>query len=114
MTGGRCASRQHPWGHDGVERVLAQPYALDVLRAFIEGLPTVEPFEYDPIDAFVSDLRLRFKASHGIRSRDVMYAIRAALTGRLDGPCLVVACQLLGRWRCRERARMRLTERQHA
>ena len=95
-------------------RVLAQPYAFDVLRAFIEGMPAVEPFAYDPIDAFVSDLRLRFKASHGIRSRDVMYVIRAALTGQLDGPCLVVACQLLGRQRCRERASMGLAERQHA
>ena len=30
--------------------------------------------------------------------------LRAALTGRMDGPCLVEICQLLGRERCRTRA----------
>jgi nondiscriminating glutamyl-tRNA synthetase len=83
---------------------LAQPYAAEVLRAFADELSVLEPFEYDEIDARVSALRLRFKASHGIRSRDVMFVLRAALTGRMDGPCLIVACQLLGRRRCIARA----------
>jgi glutamyl/glutaminyl-tRNA synthetase len=86
------------------EGLLAQPYAPQVLQAFLQGLPDLEPFAYERIDAFVSALRLRFKASHGVRSRDVMHVLRAALTGRLDGPCLVDVCQLLGRQRCLERA----------
>jgi glutamyl/glutaminyl-tRNA synthetase len=86
-------------------QALARPYAIEVLESFARGLPDVEPFAYDAIDAFVRDLRLRFKASLSIRSRDVMYVIRAALTGQRGGPCLVEVCQLLGRDRCIERAR---------
>jgi glutamyl-tRNA synthetase len=105
---------------DGVEpgaeaaEMLAQPYASEVLLAFVAGIAAVEPFAFGPIDALVSDLRRRFKVSHGIRSRDVMYVIRAALTGQLGGACLVVACQLLGRRRCVERTRVALEAHQHA
>jgi glutamyl-tRNA synthetase len=95
-------------------RMLAQAYAPEVLSAFVEAIAGVEPFGFAPIDALVSDLRWRFRASHGIRSRDVMHVIRAALTGRLDGPCLVDACRLLGRRRCVERARCVLVEVGHA
>jgi|GEM_PF-2784522 len=91
---------------DAIE-TLTQPYAPDVLRAFTDGISTLEPFAYDPLNEFVSALRYRFKASHGIRSRDAMFVIRAALTGRLDGPCLIEACLLLGRARCLERATRR-------
>jgi nondiscriminating glutamyl-tRNA synthetase len=88
---------------------LSQPYAGEVLRAFVRELPAVEPFTYAPIDAWIGDLRRRFKAalgvSHGVRSRDVMYVLRAALTGRMEGPCLVEVCQLLGVERCAARAR---------
>jgi glutamyl-tRNA synthetase len=105
---------------DGIEpdvdaaQMLAQPYAPEVLSAFMEGISAVEPFDFDSIDAYVSDLRRRFKASHGVRSRDVMYVVRAALTGELGGPCLVDACRLLGRRRCVERAREALAAYQHA
>ena len=92
------------------EEVLAQPYAAQVLTAFIHGLACLGSFDYGPIDASITDLRWRFKASHGIRSRDVMYVIRAALTGRMDGPCLVTVCQLLGREQCIERAQALLAE----
>ena len=99
---------------DPAALILAQAYAPDVLSAFVDAIAAVEPFTFEPIDALVSELRWRFKASHGIRSRDVMHVIRAALTGRLDGPCLVDACQVLGRQRCIERARATLAELSHA
>lgn len=86
------------------QRALAQAYALPVLQAFVNKLPGVAPFDAETIDAWISDLRWRFKDALGIRSRDVMYVLHAALTGRLDGPCLFVVCQLLGRQRCLERA----------
>lgn len=90
--------------------VLAQPYAPDVLRAFINELPGVTPFAYDPINDWFSALRYRFKASHSMRSRDAMLVVRAALTGQLGGPCVVVVCQLLGLRRCRERAQTILSQ----
>jgi glutamyl/glutaminyl-tRNA synthetase len=86
-------------------QALGQPYAAEVLDAFVRGLPDVEPFVYEALDAYISALRLRFKASLGIRSREVMYVIRAALSGQQGGPCLVEVCQLLGRDRCIERVR---------
>lgn len=100
-------SDQFPMRADAVE-TLAQPYAPDVLRVFVGGLATLEPFAYDPIDRFVTALRYQFKNSHGIRSRDSMWVIRAALTGQLGGPCLIEACLLLGRARCIERAQAAL------
>lgn len=88
--------------------VLSRPYAAEVLRTFVHELPAVESFCYEPIDAWISDLRKRFKVAlgptRGVRSRDVMYVLRAALTGRMDGPCLVEVCQLLGQERCKVRA----------
>ena len=88
--------------------VLSLPYASSVLQAFVRELPAVEAFAYDEIDAWITALRQRFKAAlgatQGVRSRDVMYVLRAALTGRMDGPCLVEICQLLGPEQCRQRA----------
>jgi len=86
------------------QRILAQPYAAPILEAFARQVGTVQPFEFGPLDAFCRELRLRFKGTLGVRSRDVMYVLRAALTGRQDGPCLVVACQLLGPDRCVQRS----------
>jgi glutamyl/glutaminyl-tRNA synthetase len=90
----------------GSQAVLSRPYANPILRAFADELPSVFPFQFDPLDAFCRQLRLRFKDALGIRSRDVMYVLRAALAGRQDGPCLVVICQLLGPERCIQRARL--------
>ena len=87
------------------QAALDQPYAEPILRAFVRELPVVEPLNFDPLDAFCRELRLRFKETLGIRSRDVMCVLRAALTGREDGPCLVVVCQLLGPARCIQRAK---------
>jgi glutamyl/glutaminyl-tRNA synthetase len=87
------------------QEALAQPYATRILEAFVRELPRVAPFEFDPLDGFSRELRTRFKNALGIRSRDVMYVLRAALTGRQDGPCLVVVCQLLGLDRCIQRAK---------
>jgi glutamyl/glutaminyl-tRNA synthetase len=84
---------------------LAQPYAAQILEAFARELPLVAPFDFDPLDVFCRELRMRCRSALGVRSRDVMYVLRAALTGQRGGPCLVVVCQLLGPARCVQRAR---------
>lgn len=84
--------------------VLAKTYAHEVLSAFADGIEQVAPYSFEAIDGLVSALRWQFKASHRVRSKDVMVVMRAALTGRVDGPCVVAACQLLGRARCIRRA----------
>ncbi|MBN1640121.1 MAG: hypothetical protein JXA09_02705 [Anaerolineae bacterium] len=92
----------------GAAEALAQPYAPRVLSAFADGIAAVDPFAFDQIDAFVSALRWEYKERLGIRSRDVMHTLRAALTGRTDGACLIAACEVLGRERCAARARQAL------
>lgn len=83
--------------------ILAQAYAPEVLSAFVNGIEQVEPYTFEAIDSLVSALRWQFKASHQVRSKDVMVVMRAALTGRVNGPCVVAACQVLGRARCIDR-----------
>jgi len=84
--------------------ILSRPYAPQVLAAFAGRVSRLAPFTYEAIDAAISALRWEFKAALGIRSRDVLHVIRAALAGRVDAPCVVAVCQLLGRGRCVERA----------
>lgn len=91
-------------------RLLAQPWAGEVLRAFVEDLPAVAPFAFEHLDRWVSALRWRFKKEKGIRSRDVMHLLRGALTGQISGPCLIEDCLLLGRGRCMARASAALAD----
>jgi glutamyl/glutaminyl-tRNA synthetase len=91
--------------HPDAAAVLAQAFAPRVLCAFAEGILAIDPFTYERIDAFVSDLRWAYRDRLGVRSRDVMHVIRAALTGRIDGPCLVAACEVLGKGRSARRVR---------
>ena len=53
-------------------------------------------------------LRHYFRDNRGLRGRQVMYPIRAALTGTMIGPCLGIVGSLLGRERCRRRLEDRL------
>jgi glutamyl-tRNA synthetase len=82
------------------EQALEAPAAADVLAAFATDLPGLEPLTYGTVNEYLRSLRYRFKTERGITGRDVMFPIRAALTGTLKGPCLVVVTILLGRDRC--------------
>jgi len=80
-----------------------QPFTEEVLAKVAGDLPGVEPFDYDTVNAYLRSLRARFKAERGLAGRQVMFSIRAALTGTLKGPCLVVVMILVGRDRCLSR-----------
>jgi len=80
-----------------------QPFTTEVLATVTGDLPGVEPFDYDTVNSYLHGLRARFKAERGLAGRQVMFAIRAALTGTVKGPCLVVVMILLGRDRCLSR-----------
>jgi glutamyl/glutaminyl-tRNA synthetase len=83
--------------------VLQHPVAPEVLRAFADGWARLPIYDYDTANAFFGALRKQFKESQGLSGTTVMQAIRAALTGALTGPCLVVVSILLGKDRCLER-----------
>ena len=79
--------------------------APDVLSALAADLPGLEPFTYDTVNQYLRSLRYRFKTERALAGREVMFPIRAALTGTLKGPCLVVVAILLGKERCLHRIR---------
>ncbi len=85
------------------EQALRASAATTVLTAFAADLPDLEPFTYDVVNEYLRSLRYRFKTQHGIAGREVMFPIRAALSGTLKGPCLVVLAVLLGKERCLHR-----------
>jgi len=82
---------------------LGQPSAPQVLRAFADGWACLPAHDYETADTFFRDLRKQFKEAQGLSGVEVMQPIRAALTGSLEGPCLVVVSILLGKDRCLQR-----------
>ena len=68
-----------------------------------EGLATPEA-----ANLYFQGLRHYFRDHRGLRGRQVMYPIRAALTGTMIGPCLGIIGSLLGPERCRRRLEDRL------
>jgi glutamyl/glutaminyl-tRNA synthetase len=82
---------------------LSQGAVPEVLRAFADGWARLPAYDYDTADAFFGTLRRQFKETRGLSGKQVMQPIRAALTGSLRGPCLVVVSILLGKDRCLER-----------
>lgn len=77
--------------------------AGDVLRECAGRLSLLERTTPEAVAALFKELRAALKAAWGLRGREVMMPIRAALTGRVEGPCLEIVVCLLGRRRCLER-----------
>lgn len=82
---------------------IAHAWVKDVLAMFAERLQPLARTEPETIADLFKDLRAACKEKFGLRGRDVMTAVRAALTGTIEGPCLEVVVCLLGRRRCLER-----------
>ena len=82
--------------------------APDILSDFVSRLERLGSAEPEAVKRLFQELRSAFRERHGIRGRDVMFVVRSALTGRVQGPCLEVVVCLLGRRRCAERARRQL------
>ncbi len=78
-------------------------WPLAILRRCREAL--TEEALTTPASAqnFFRDLRHEFRDRAGLRGRQVMFPLRAALTGTMVGPCLGVVASLLGLARCVQR-----------
>lgn len=87
---------------------LARPYANAVLSAFVGRLEELDRTTPDEVKMLFQSLRSSFKERLDLRGRDVMFTIRSALTGVVQGPCLEVVVSLLGRRRCLDRVRRQL------
>jgi glutamyl/glutaminyl-tRNA synthetase len=92
-----------------VADALNGPHVCAVLAGCREGLDPGKLATPDRAKLFFQELRHHFRDTVGLRGRDVMFPIRAALTGTMVGPCLGVVASLLGYERCRGRLREALT-----
>lgn len=102
-----CAFALAPHPPDTTEeaqQALAEPQAARALSAFLDGLTAAAISTPEAANAWLTELRHALRDSDGLRGRQVMFPIRAALTGSLRGPCLGVVTSLLGEQRCRQRA----------
>ncbi|MGI6368328.1 MAG: glutamate--tRNA ligase [Anaerolineae bacterium] len=91
------------------QQALAGPQAQLVLATFLSDLSAEAIASPQSANAWLTELRHTLRDSAGLRGRDVMFPIRAALTGSLRGPCLGIVTSLLGQGRCRERVQRQVT-----
>ena len=85
------------------QTALSDTWAASVLRHCLRTLSPEALATPLLANAFFRDLRHHFRASAGIRGRQVMFPIRAALAGSMQGPCLGVVATLLGSSLCAQR-----------
>ncbi len=88
--------------------VLRTPVAKKVLEAFLEELNSLPSLDLAEASSLLQELRLRFKEQESLEAREVMFPIRASLTGALEGPSLGAVIALLGKERCIQRVRSSL------
>jgi glutamyl-tRNA synthetase len=85
--------------------VLGAPTARTVLETFVEKLNSLPSLDVAKASSVLQELRLRFKEKDNLRAREVMFPVRASLTGALEGPSLAAVIALLGKERCIQRVR---------
>jgi glutamyl-tRNA synthetase len=85
--------------------VLSAPAAKGVLQTFVDKLHSVQSLDVERASSLLQELRLRFKEKQNLKASEVLFPIRASLTGTLEGPSLAVVIALLGKERCTQRAR---------
>lgn len=95
-------------GKQAIE-ALAGQHAAEVLSTFAGRIRELERTEPGTVQALFSELRALFREQYDLRGRDVMFIVRSALTGTVEGPCLEVVVCLLGRRRCLERIQNQLS-----
>jgi glutamyl-tRNA synthetase len=83
--------------------VLRAPAARRLLEAFVKKLNALPALRVETASSILQELRVEFKEN--LKAREVMFPVRASLTGALEGPSLAVVMALLGKERCIRRAR---------
>ena len=82
---------------------LRSPEAGDVLSAFLESVEPLESLDVSTAKAVLQGLRAVMKERRNLGPRQVLFPIRASLTGSVHGPDLAVVLALLGKERCVQR-----------
>jgi len=84
--------------------VLRTPQAREVLAVFVEMVQSLDNLDVSSASTILKELRALLKERENLGAREVMFPIRATLTGSIHGPNLAAVMALLGRNRCVERA----------
>jgi glutamyl-tRNA synthetase len=78
---------------DKARKILAAPEAKGVLSGLCERLAAFEPFTEKPLEEAIRG----FCAARALKPGQVFHPLRAAVSGRTDGPTLFLMLELLGR-----------------
>jgi len=78
------------------QKRVAPPQAKELLGKFKAVLPTIEPFEPQPLE----DALKKFVEEQGIKISDIIHALRVAVTGKSVGPGVYDCLAILGREAC--------------
>jgi glutamyl-tRNA synthetase len=90
---------------DKARKVLNAPRAVRVLEAFVERVNSIPSLDVAGASSLLQELRVNFEEMENFRAREVLFPIRASLTGTLEGPSLAAVIALLGKERCIQRVR---------
>lgn len=82
---------------------LRDPQAGPVLTRALATLDAGDLASPEAAGEYLRGLRHYWRDAAGLRGRQVMFPLRAALTGSLTGPCLGLVLSLLGVARCKQR-----------
>lgn len=78
------------------QKNLGKPGAPELLARFRDALAGCEPFDTPQLEKVLQD----FVAAQGIKTGDIIHAVRVAVTGKAVGPGLYDCLGILGRERC--------------
>ncbi len=78
------------------EKNLRKPGAAELLTKFRAALAAVDPFDVPSLEAMLQ----KFVADEGIKTGDIIHAVRVATTGKPVGPGLYDCLAILGREAC--------------
>lgn len=85
---------------DVQEQALSNEEATTVLKSFLDALDT---FTVDNVEALQAEMKAFVKSMKPLKPKNVMWPIRAALTGQLHGIDLALILHLLGKERIKHR-----------
>jgi glutamyl/glutaminyl-tRNA synthetase len=75
------------------EKVLSGPGVKDALLALADVLRDFAPFEDKPLDVRIR----KFCEEKGLKPGQVFHPLRAAVSGRTEGPTLFLMLELMGK-----------------
>jgi glutamyl-tRNA synthetase len=81
------------------EKNLSKPESRELLKKFREGLAAVETFDTPHLETLLHE----FVAAQGIKTGDIIHAVRVATTGKAVGPGLYDCLEILGQETCLKR-----------